>query len=122
MALTTFLPWEKWLARLLRPLYVSVRRLWLERQRDRLLARSTSWPEAEGSIYHVVWDSSLPREQLLYSYSTNGDYFSGGSWHWFERSDARQLSAGDKIAVRYNPAHPEESVFVRFKERPVLIS
>ena len=122
MALTAFLPWEKWLARLLHPLYVRVRRLWFERQRDRFLVRSTSWPETEGSIYRVVWDSSLPREQLLYSYSTKGDYFSGGSWHWFERSDARQLTAGDKITVRYNPAYPEESVFVEFKERPVLIS
>jgi hypothetical protein len=121
MALTAFLPWEKWLARLLHPLYVRVRRWLLKRQQARLLTRSANWPEAEGSIYRIVWDSSLPREQLLYSYSINGDYFSGGSWHWFERSDARQLSAGDKITVCFNPAHPEESVFVRFKERPVLI-
>jgi len=120
MAGIAFLPWEKWIARLLHPLYVRLRRRWLEWQRDRLLARSMSWTEVEGEIWRTVWDSSLPREQLLYSYSIGGDYFSGGSWRWFDRSSACELRAGDRIVLRYNPAHPEESIFVRFKERGVL--
>jgi hypothetical protein len=115
-----FLPWEKWIARLLHPLYVRLRRRWLEWRRDRLVARSKSWPELGGEIYRVVWDSSLPREQLLYSYSIDGNYFSGCSWHWFDRSNIRELRAGDRIVLRYNPLHPEESVFVRLKESPEL--
>jgi hypothetical protein len=114
MAGTAFLPWEKWIAQLLHPLYVAIRK-WLHRkQRRQDLEESEGWPEAEGTIHSKRWDSSLPREKLLYSYSTKEGYCSGRHWLWFERSDAREVKVGEQIVVRYRPGKPEESIFLRF--------
>jgi hypothetical protein len=109
-----FLPWEKWLAQLLHPLYVALKRSLYKRQRRRDLDESEGWPEAEGTIHSKKWDSSLPREELLYSYSTPEGYFSGGHWLWFERSDAREVKIGDRIVLRYRRGGPEENVFLKF--------
>jgi len=114
MAGTAFLPWEKWIAQLLHPLYVAIRK-WLHRkQRRQDLQESEEWPEAEGTIHSKKWDSSLPREELLYSYATKEGYYSGSHWFWFERSDAREVKVGERVVVRYRPGKPEESIFVRF--------
>jgi hypothetical protein len=112
MAGTAFLPGEEWLARLLHPLYVRVRRRQFQRARGASLAVSADWPQAQATVHQIVWDSSLPREQLLYSYSTNDGYFSGSTWRWFERMNACELRVGDSIQVRVNPDNSEESVYV----------
>jgi hypothetical protein len=114
MAGTALLPWEQWLARLLHPLYVALRRSLYKRQRRRDLDESESWPEADGTIHSKKWDSSLPREELLYSYSTPEGYFSGSHWLWFERSGAREVKIGDRIVLRYRQDDPERNVFLRF--------
>jgi len=114
MAGTAFLPWEQWIARLLHPLYVAARRWLYAKRRQRSLAESKGWPEAEATIFAIGWDSSLPREEVSYSYCAKQEYYSGSHWHWFDKSDAREVRAGDRVAVRYNIKHPEESVFLRF--------
>ena len=114
MAGTALLPWEEWLARLLHPLYVAVRRRLYKRQRRRDLHESEGWPEAKGEVHSKTWDSSLPREELLYSYSTSQGYYSGTHWVWFERSEPHEVKVGDRIVVRYMPDDPQRSVFLRF--------
>jgi hypothetical protein len=114
MAGTAFLPWEEWLARLLHPVYVAIRRALHRKQRSQDLHESEGWPEAEGTIHSKKWDSSLPREELVYSYSTNGGYYSGSHWVWFERSEAHEVKVGDRMVLRYRPGKPDESVFLRF--------
>ena len=110
MAGTALLPWEKWLARLVHPL----RRSMYIRQRNRDWVESEGWPEAEGTIQSKRWDSSLPREELLYSYSTPQGYYSGSHWLWFERSEPREVKIGDRIALRYSPSDPGRTVFLKF--------
>jgi len=108
-----FLPWEKWIARLIHPLVVAVKR-WLNRlQRRRSLARSEGWPEAVGTIEAVNWDSSSPREEVVYGYSTDQGYYSGAYWRWFDLSDSREVRVGDRLALRYNPKQHGTSVFLR---------
>jgi hypothetical protein len=114
MAGTAFLPWEEWLARLLHPLAVTLRRWLYKKQRDRLLARSEGWPQAEGTVFSINWDSSFPREEILYSYSTEQGYFSGSHWRWFDSSDAREVKVGARILLRYSIEDPAESVFLSF--------
>src|SRR5258708_4960444 len=99
MSLLSFLSWEKWLARLLHPVYVGIRKGLFEFQRRRSLQRSVGWPEMDAEVYRIVWDSSLPREQILYSYSTEQGYFSGAAWRWFEHTNAREVGVGDKIVI-----------------------
>jgi hypothetical protein len=115
MAGTAFLPWEKWIAQLLHPLAVAVRRWLYERRRRRLLAQSEGWPETEGTIHSINWDTSFPREEILYSYNTVGEYYSGSCWHWFDRSDVHEVKTGDRIVLRYSREDPEKSVFLTFK-------
>jgi hypothetical protein len=50
MAGTALLPWEEWLARLVHPLYVGIRRLLHKRQWGRELRQSEAWPEAGGTV------------------------------------------------------------------------
>jgi hypothetical protein len=115
MAGTAFLPWEKWIVQLLHPLLVAVRRWVWKRQRGRLLAESGEWPEAEGTVVSIKWDSSFPREEILFNYHTALGYFAGSHWHWFEKSEAREVKAGDRLLLRYNSSDPEQSVFLKFE-------
>jgi hypothetical protein len=114
MAGTALLPWEEWIARLLHPLYVAIRRTLHSRHRRHELRESEGWPQAEGTIMSKSWDSSLPREELLYSYSTPAGYYSGSHWLWFERSEPHEVKVGDQILLRYCPDSPERSVFLKF--------
>ena len=114
MAGTALLPWEQWLARLLHPVYVAIRRSLYKSQRHQDLHESEGWPEAEGTVVSKKWDSSLPREELLFSYSTSQGYYSGSYWTWFERSEPREVKVGDRIVLRYRPDDPERSVFLKF--------
>ena len=107
------LPWEKWAARVLHTLGIAIRRSLYRLQRRRSLARSTGWPEAEGTVESVKWDSSVPREEIAYTYETNGGVHSGYHWLWFESPNDRQPRAGDKIVIRYVPDDASESVFLR---------
>jgi hypothetical protein len=120
MAGTALLPWERWLAKLLHPLYVAVRRWMFKKGRREDLVRSQRWPEIEGNIHEIQWDSSLPREGLLYAYSCEAGYYSGFYWHWFERTNISEVKVGDRINLRYNPENAEESVFIGFQESPLL--
>ena len=45
-----FLPWEKWLARLLHPIAVAIKRGLYQVRRSRCLERSQDWPRAEGTV------------------------------------------------------------------------
>ena len=116
MAGIAFLPWEEWLARLLHPVYVALRKRMYSSERRRDLARSQGWPESEGTIHQILMDTSLPREGLLYSFSCGMGYYSGSYWRWLKRSEAREVKTGDHILLRYNSENPDDSVFVRFQE------
>jgi hypothetical protein len=107
-----FLPWEKWLGRLFHILAIAIQRLLYRMRRRRLLARSSRWLEVEGTVEGVQWDTSLPREEIAYSFTTNGGNQSGYQWIWFDSPNDHQPRVGDKIRLRYNPRNPEESVFV----------
>jgi hypothetical protein len=112
MAGIAFLPWEKWLARLIHPFIIAIRRLFYKAAKKRALARSQGWPETGGTVHQIMWDSSNPREEIMYSYSAQDEYYSGAAWIWFESPNERQPHVGDKIRLRYNQRNPEESVFV----------
>jgi hypothetical protein len=112
MAGTAFLPWEEWLGKLLHPLYVAVRRWSFQRERQKLLTASRDWPETQGSVRQINADFSMPREEIVYSYSNSQDYFSGSSWRWFDLSNARPIRVDDKVILRYDPRNPESSVVV----------
>ena len=114
MAGTAFLPWEEWIARLLHPLAVAIRRRLHAARRKRSLAASEDWPKGEGTVFSVTCDVSNPRERIVYSYSTDRGYYSGSFWHWFDASDRRQVRIGDRVALRYCPQDPEKSVCVKF--------
>jgi hypothetical protein len=64
-----FLPWEKWIAQLVHWLSIAVKKRLYKIQRRRALAKSQDWPEIDGSIIAVVWDSSSPRDEILYSHN-----------------------------------------------------
>jgi hypothetical protein len=108
-----FLPWEKWLGRLLHILAIAIRKLLYKIQRRRSLTRSSEWREIEGTVRSIQWDSSLPREEIAYSFATDQGDQSGHQWLWFDSPNERQPQVGDKIRLRYNQQNPEESVFVR---------
>jgi hypothetical protein len=55
---TALLPWEEWLARLLHPIIVAVRRWSYERRHTRDLARTANWPKTEGTVHVVNADFS----------------------------------------------------------------
>lgn len=114
MAGTALLPWEKWLAQLLHPVIVAIRRSSYERQRRRDLARSGNWPKVEGTIHEVKSDFSHPRERIDYFYSTDRGYYSGSFWHWFDRANPRQVLVKDRIVLRYDPTDHEHSIFLQF--------
>lgn len=68
----------------------------------------------EGTVLLIKWDSSFPREEILYSDCTEQGYSSGSYWHWFDASDPREVRIGDRISLRYNREDREESVFLSF--------
>ena len=113
MAGTALLPWEEWFARLLHAITVAIRRWSHKRRYTRELARTTNWPNTEGTIQRVCPDFSYPREQIDYFYSTERGYHSGSYWHWFDGAIPGQLLVDDRIVVRYDPADHERSVFLR---------
>ena len=115
MAGTALLPWEEWLAKLLHPLHVALRRKIFKRQREKELSNSNSWPKVEGVIHRIEFDSSLPREGLLYAYECKDGYYSGLYWRWFELDKPRAVKIGDRIILRYNPDKLEDSVFLDFQ-------
>jgi hypothetical protein len=114
MAGLAFLPWEKLFGPLVHSLDVSIRRRLYLARRGRSLALSAGWSQAEGTVHSVNWDSSYPREEIVYSYSTERGYYSGYFWRWFDSSDAREVRVGDRIALRYDPAEHDKSVFLTF--------
>lgn len=113
MAGLALLPWEKWIARILHPLAVAVRRRIYKARRHRFLVRSEGWPETKGTVHSINWDSSNPREEIMYSYSTEQGYQSGSSWRWFDSSSRQELRAGDRVLIRYSPDDPAKSVFLK---------
>jgi hypothetical protein len=115
MAGLALLPWEKWIARLLHPIAVAIVRRRHTVRREQSLTRSKGWPETEGTVQQIVWDSSFPREEIRYYYSTPEGYESGSFWHWFDRSDAREMKAGDKVILRYSPNNHAQSVFLKYR-------
>ena len=114
MAGLAFLPWAKWIARLLHALAVAFKRRAYRVQRRWSLARSEGWPEVEGTIEAINWDSGSPREEIVYSYSTEHGYYSGSYWRWFDLSNIREVRAGEHVALRYNPREHDRSVFLKF--------
>jgi hypothetical protein len=114
MAGTALLPWEEWLAQLLHPVFVAIRRWSNQGRHRRDLARSANWAEAAGTVHEVKADFSNPRERIDYFYSTERGYYSGSFWHWFDRANPRQVRVEDRIVLRYDPADHEQSVFLQF--------
>ena len=109
-----FLPWEKWLARLLHTIAVALKRRVYQVRRRRYLEQSRDWPRSEGTVHSIEWDSSFPREEIVYYYRTEQGYHSGRYWHWFDSTNPRLVRAGDRIALRYDPADNDKSVFLEF--------
>lgn len=109
-----FLPWEKWLARVVHPIAVAIKRQLHQIRRTRSLRISQHWPQTQGTVLVINWDSSCPREEILYSYRTEQGYQSGSYWHWFHPSELRQVRVGDQLVVRYDPTNHEDSVLHQF--------
>ena len=109
-----FLPWEEWLARVLHSIAVAIKRWLYQMRRSRNLAASQKWRQGQGTVITINWDSSCPREEILYSYSTEQGYQSGSFWHWFDSTNPRQVKVGNQIVVRYDPANQQNSVFLQF--------
>ena len=115
MAGTAFLPWERWLAQLLHPIVVAIRRWVYAKRRQRSLSQSEGWKQTQGTVQLVNWDIANPREEILYVFSAeNGGYFSGSYWRWFDSSEAREVRVGDRVELRYDQRNPESSVFIKF--------
>ena len=110
-----FLPWEEWAARAIHRLAVALKRLLYRTQRRRSLSRSTGWPETEGTVESIQWDTSFPREEVSYSFETGRGKFSGYNWVWFESPNDTQFHVGDTVAVRYLQDDPSESVLLKLK-------
>jgi len=118
------LPWERWAARLLRWMAVAIARQASRLRRWWSLSQSAVWPEVEGTVEQVIWDSSWPRDEIAYSYCIEGASYSGYHYAWFNPSNRSQVREGDKALLRYKPNNPEESVFVRLasesREGPLM--
>jgi len=114
LAGTAFLPWEEWLAWVVHKLAIIIRRSLNRIHRQRSLAYSENWAQAEGTVEGINSDSSNPREEIVYSYSTQRGYYSRSFWYWFDSSDGRHVRVGDRIVLRYDPANHENSVLLQF--------
>ena len=67
-----FLPWEKWLGRLVRVVAIAIQRFLYNVRRRQSLARSSGWIETEAIVERIECDSSLPREEIAYWFTTAG--------------------------------------------------
>jgi len=118
------LPWEKWAARLLHSIAVAIMRQTSRLRRWWALSHSDGWPEVEGTVEQISWDSSWPRDEIAYSYCAQGTSYSGYYYAWFsDRSpNVRQLQGGDKVLVRHKPDDPGKSVLVRLASESTELS
>ena len=92
-----FLPWEKWLGRLLHVVSIAIQRFLYKARRRRSLARSSEWTETDATVERIEWDSSLPREEIAYWFTTARGCHTGYQWIWFESPEEWQPHVGDKI-------------------------
>jgi hypothetical protein len=119
MKMPDFHPWIFWLLLKLvkfAALPAGFGATWLGRRW--MLSRSTHWPVTWGTVqgYAPPVEGSHAVAMLLYSYSVNGDYYSGelpvpkrGAIR--DKDDARHLlPIGANIEVRYSPMKPHRSV------------
>ena len=113
MAGLAFLPWEEWLARLLHPLAVAVRRWLYQARRRKDLARSQGWGEIEGTVHEVKWDSSNPREESFTLIQQIMGTTQGLVGIWFDRADKRQVRVGNRMTLRIDPEDHEKICFPR---------
>ena len=110
-----FLPWEEWIARLLHPLVVAMRKRLYKQRHHRSLAISAAWPQTQGKVHRANSDFSNPREEIVYYYSTDSGYHSGRFWRWFDSSDLNQVRVGDPIMLRYDPEDHDKAVVLGFR-------
>lgn len=110
-----FLPWEKWIARAFHTFAAGLKRWSFKMRRQRNLARSKGWPEIRGIVESVNWDSSMPREEVCYSFQTERGDYNGYDWVWFESPNDPQFHVGDAILIRYAQDDPAKSVLLRLK-------
>ena len=110
------LPWEKWAARVLHCVAVAIVRRASRLRRWWSLTQSAAWPEVEGVVEQINWDSSWPRDEIAYSYCAEGTAYSGYYYAWFDPSARSRVREGDKVLLRYKPGDPGKSVFVRRSE------
>jgi hypothetical protein len=108
-----FLPWEKWLARAFHRFATEITKLSYKIRRRRTLIRSKAWPETEGIVESIQWDSSFPRQEISYSFTTDQGSYSGYDWVWFESPNDPQFHIGDKVVIRYVQDGPAESVLLK---------
>jgi len=78
-----------------------------------------SWPVADGTIFQseVVHGDEGCYAQLTYSYTANGEYFSGTYQKRFTRTKkaeafVERFPSGTRIPVHYKPEKPELSAVV----------
>ncbi len=78
-----------------------------------------SWPLADGTIFQseVIHREEGCYAQLIYSYSAEGEYFSGTYEKPFLRTKrahafAERFPSGTRIPIHYKPAKPELSAVV----------
>ena len=114
MAGTALLPWEKWIGQLIHAIHVAFARHIHKFRWNRALAGGKGWRQTEGTVESINWDSSLPREEIVFSYSADHGFHSGYFWRWFDSKDQRRVEVGDRVSLRYDPKHEERSVFVSF--------
>lgn len=110
-----FLPWDKWISHLIHPLKVAIAKRIYQSRRERSLARSASWTRVKGTVQRINWDSSYPREEIVYVYSTESGYHSGSFWRWFDSPNLREVRVDDRITLGYDPEAHDMSVFLSFE-------
>lgn len=82
--------------------------------------RSGGWPLVQGRIHEAVavWDENFWVAHITYSYSVNGEYYSGEDKQRFA-TERRANEYADRfptettVFIRYNPNHPDVSVMRR---------
>ncbi len=88
---------------------------------------STSWPSCQGTVssHRVRKEGHHYLAEVTYSYSVNGDYYSGfleQTTLTRKKADrlAQKFPAGMMVVVRIDPARPERSV-TRLDDQPGII-
>jgi hypothetical protein len=115
MAGLAFLPWEQWIGRLVHAVAVAIMRKLHQLRRTRSLEMSAAWPQTDGTVHAINFDSSYPREEIVYYYSTESGYHSGFFWRWFDSLDLRAAQVGDRLMLRYDPEEHDKSVLLTFR-------